>query len=192
MNDDGFYQMQDIPFETEADLRARGTARTPDILLSCPVGLRIRRKDGPIVQTSTTSTNCDEDGRSSSIGGNAKQGNRINNLREELRNINYHDDEYYEWKIVCWIDSKALYGDVETHAKSVLPQVETYVHRFGPGMVLYWFGHAPLSRLGDGHGDVVIWSGDLPDFFLMPTGEFHGRNGRIVIEDDSSDDENGT
>lgn len=29
----------DIPFETEAKLHARGTAKTPDILLSCPVGI---------------------------------------------------------------------------------------------------------------------------------------------------------
>mmetsp|Transcript_8608 Transcript_8608/g.18482 ORF Transcript_8608/g.18482 Transcript_8608/m.18482 type:complete len:400 (-) Transcript_8608:62-1261(-) len=187
----------DIPFETEADLRARGTARTPDILLSCPVGLRVRRKDAPIVQTSTTSAaeiaNIDKGTIiSSSVGENTKQEKKINNLREELRNINYHDDEFYEWKIICWIDSKALYGDIETHNNSVLPQVETYVHRFGPGMVLYWFGHAPLSRLGDGHGDVVIYGGDLPDFFLMPTGDFHGRNGKLSIEDDDGDDEVGT
>jgi hypothetical protein len=74
---------------------------------------------------------------------------------------------------------KALFGDVETHANSVLPQVETYVHRFGPGLVLYWFGHAPLSRLGDGHGDVAIVGGDLPDLFMLPTGALHGRGGKI-------------
>lgn len=162
-------------------------------MLSCPVGLRVRRKDASIVEITTTlaaeHTNSDKDTIiSSSTGSNINQEKKINNLREELRNINYHDDEYYEWKIICWIDSKALYGDIETHNNSVLPQVETYVHRFGPGMVLYWFGHAPLSRLGDGHGDVVIFGNDLPDFFLMPTGEFHGRNGKISIEDDDGDE----
>lgn len=89
------------------------------------------------------------------------------------------DDDDYEWKSICWIDSKALFGDVETHANSVLPQVETYVHRFGPGLVLYWFGHAPLSRLGDGHGDVAIVGGDLPNLFMLPTGALHGRGGKI-------------
>jgi len=74
---------------------------------------------------------------------------------------------------------KALFGDIETHTNNVLPQVEAYVHRFGPGLVLYWFGHAPLSRLGDGHGDVVIVGGDVPDVMMLPTGEVHGRGGRI-------------
>ena len=46
------------------------------------------------------------------------------------------------------------------------------VHRFGPGLVLYWFGHAPLSRLGDSHGDVMVVGGDLPEVFLLPTGEY--------------------
>ena len=74
------------------------------------------------------------------------------------------------------LDTKALFGDVETHTNSVLPQVESYVHRFGPGLVLYWFGHAPLSRLGDGRGDVSIAGGELPKGgFLLPTGEVHGR-----------------
>jgi len=72
---------------------------------------------------------------------------------------------------------KALFGDVDTHNNIVLPQVETYVHRFGPGLVLYWFGHAPLSRLGDGRGDVVIAGGGLPDEFLLPTGELYGQRG---------------
>ena len=93
------------------------------------------------------------------------------------RRVDTFNEEEYEWKIICWIDSKALFGDVDTHTNSVLPQVETYVHRYGPGLVLYWFGHAPLSRLGDGHGDVVIVGGDVPAWLLMPTGELRGRGG---------------
>ena len=140
-----------IPFETEEQLRKRGTAKTPDVLLSCPIGLKVRKKKSPHpIQQSPS---------------------RIPGMMPEK------EDEY-EWKIICWIDSKALFGDIETHTNSVLPQVETYVHRFGPGLVLYWFGHAPLSRLGDGHGDVVVVGGDLPDLFLMPTGEYRGQSGR--------------
>jgi len=132
-----------IPFETEAQLRIKGTARTPDILLSCPVGVKVptRRNE------------------------NKNKGSKNVVLSRE-NNIST-----YEWKIVCWIDSKALYGDVQTHNTSVLPQAETYVHRFGPGMVLYWFGHAPLERLGDGHGDVIVMGWNLPSSLMLPTGE---------------------
>lgn len=66
--------------------------------------------------------------------------------------------------------AKALFGDVETHTNNVLPQVETYVHRFGPGLVIYFFGHAPLRMLGNGHGDVVIMD-NIPNTMMMPTGE---------------------
>ena len=113
-----------IPFETETHLRQRGVSKTPDILLTCPIGVQI------------PSTK--------------------------------------EWKVICWIDSKALFGDIDTHTTSVLPQVESYVHRFGPGMVLYWFGHAPLNKLGTAKGDVVIWGWDLPETFMWPTGEIGG------------------
>lgn len=59
-----FISVTDIPFETEAQLRQRGTSRTPDILLSAPVGFEAPKKDG----------------------------------------------SGYEWKIVCWIDSKVRDG----------------------------------------------------------------------------------
>ena len=64
---------------------------------------------------------------------------------------------------------KGLFGDVHTHKDSVLPQAESYIHRFGPGLLLYWFGHAPM--LDDANGDLVIAGWTLPDEFLLPTGE---------------------
>jgi len=84
------------------------------------------------------------------------------------------DDQESVWKMVCWIDSKALFGDVNTHQTSVLPQAEAYVHRFGPGLVLYWFGHAPIERLGDGHGDVAVTGWSVPQVLMLPTGELIG------------------
>jgi len=71
---------------------------------------------------------------------------------------------------------QGLFGDEGTHKFSVLPQAEAYVHRFGPGMILYWFGHAPLSKLGDSNGDLVIQGWELPSKFLWPTGEFGYRS----------------
>jgi hypothetical protein len=38
-------------------------------------------------------------------------------------------------------------------------------------MVLYWFGHAPVERLGDAKGDLVIQGWDMPPEFLWPTGQ---------------------
>ena len=87
---------------------------------------------------------------------------------------NYNDEDEngdIEWKVICWIDSKGLFGDVFTHTTNVLPQVESYVHRFGPGLILYWFGHAPLSELNTAKGDVVIVGWDIPQTFMWPTGD---------------------
>eukprot|EP00934_Nitzschia_sp_Nitz4_P004059 Nitzschia sp. Nitz4//scaffold150_size53981//12331//13028//NITZ4_006672-RA/size53981-augustus-gene-0.33-mRNA-1//1//CDS//3329537056//4049//frame0 len=112
-----------IPFETESNLREKGSSKTPDIVLQIPIGVRVGS----------------------------------------------------EWRVVCWIDSKAMFGDSFSHNKQVLPQAESYVHRFGPGMILYWFGHAPLSMLRNAHNDIVIQSWELPDQFLWPTGELGSR-----------------
>jgi len=66
---------------------------------------------------------------------------------------------------------QAMFGDVGTHGAQVVPQAESYIHRFGPGLLIYWFGHAPLGRLDDAQGDIVIASWDVPDQFMLPTGE---------------------
>ena len=72
------------------------------------------------------------------------------------------------------ICKQALYGDIVTHRK-VHSQAKAYVHRFGPGMILYWFGHAPLSKLENAEGDLVIVGWRLPETILWPTGEVqHG------------------
>eukprot|EP00534_Pseudo-nitzschia_fraudulenta_P004946 CAMPEP_0201121594 /NCGR_PEP_ID=MMETSP0850-20130426/5449_1 /ASSEMBLY_ACC=CAM_ASM_000622 /TAXON_ID=183588 /ORGANISM="Pseudo-nitzschia fraudulenta, Strain WWA7" /LENGTH=214 /DNA_ID=CAMNT_0047388103 /DNA_START=261 /DNA_END=905 /DNA_ORIENTATION=+ len=109
-----------IPFESEAQLREKGSARTPDVVLSCPISVQVDS----------------------------------------------------EWHIVYWIDSKALYGDIDTH-RTVRLQAESYVHRFGPGMILYWFGHGPRSKLQNSNGDLVIVGWQLPETILWPTGEVH-------------------
>mmetsp|Transcript_36937 Transcript_36937/g.37241 ORF Transcript_36937/g.37241 Transcript_36937/m.37241 type:complete len:260 (-) Transcript_36937:731-1510(-) len=132
-----------IPFETEEQLRMRGTSKTPDILFSCPMGVKV-----PIQKNKHT----------------PQQGYQC---RESVD---------YEWKVVCWMDSKALFGDINTHHNDTLPQAEGYVHRFGPGLILYWFGHAPIEMLGDGHGDVVLVGWNVPRHFMFPTGDIvsHG------------------
>lgn len=43
-------------------------------------------------------------------------------------------------KPICWIDSKAKFGDEFTMTKDYTGSLSSYVGRFGPGMVIYWFG----------------------------------------------------
>lgn len=44
------------------------------------------------------------------------------------------------WRLVSWIDSKATFGDDRIHTRQYEEQYSTYVNRYGPGLVIYWFG----------------------------------------------------
>ncbi|XP_026494293.1 CDAN1-interacting nuclease 1 [Vanessa tameamea] len=43
--------------------------------------------------------------------------------------------------IVNWIESKALFGNEENHLGYMKDQLLCYWNRFGPGLVIYWFGY---------------------------------------------------
>jgi len=62
--------------------------------------------------------------------------------------------------IVHWIDSKAMYAGRDAHAEHHA-QFRSYVNRFGPGMVIYWFGHADSLPLDE---DVLVCD-DFPEAF---------------------------
>ncbi|GMH89642.1 hypothetical protein TrVE_jg9235 [Triparma verrucosa] len=54
---------------------------------------------------------------------------------------------------ILWLDSKAMYGSPEVHARN-LTQARGYVNRFGPGVIVYWFGHCV-----EGEEDVGVVDG---------------------------------
>ena len=67
--------------------------------------------------------------------------------------------------VVNWIDSKAMFGDPTTFETEHLPQLMGYVNRYGPGMVIYWFGFVDsLFQLTPTEPDVIV-VGSLPETF---------------------------
>nr|CAG4642666.1 EOG090X0A0V [Evadne anonyx] len=57
-------------------------------------------------------------------------------------------------QVINWIESKALFGDEEIHRGYLKDQLYSYWNRFGPGLVIYWFGY--VEELESLHQDRTI------------------------------------
>ena len=82
------------------------------------------------------------------------------------RSIKSKEDTADRHYIVNWIDSKAMFGDEKEHMK-YMKQYTSYRSRYGPGMVIYWFGY--VETIADYDEDIFVTS-DFPlkdDILLM-------------------------
>jgi len=64
-------------------------------------------------------------------------------------------------KVVNWIDSKACFCSEELYYNDGVKQFKQYVNRFGPGLVIYWFGYVEDIPFEEG----VLISDSFPEQF---------------------------
>ena len=62
----------------------------------------------------------------------------------------------YKNQTVYWIESKASFGDMDSHTKYVKDQLSSYKNRFGCGIVIYWFGYHEEILQYPENGDLII------------------------------------
>jgi len=67
----------------------------------------------------------------------------------------------YNGHVINWIESKALFGDEDHHAGYLRDQLWSYWNRYGPGMVIYWFGF--IEELDENRNKGIIVCDDFPE-----------------------------
>lgn len=69
----------------------------------------------------------------------------------------------FRGRVVNWIESKASFGDADSHAKYLKEQLCSYANRFGPGIVIYWFGYLDQIQHLKENINVVTVTDAFPD-----------------------------
>uniref|UniRef100_A0A182SAB3 CDAN1-interacting nuclease 1 n=1 Tax=Anopheles maculatus TaxID=74869 RepID=A0A182SAB3_9DIPT len=68
----------------------------------------------------------------------------------------------YRGQVINWIESKASFGDMDSHKRYVKDQLSSYGNRFGPGIVIYWFGYVESIAECPENGNYVIVTDGFP------------------------------
>jgi hypothetical protein len=66
-------------------------------------------------------------------------------------------------KIINWVESKASFGDPQNHQEYYEAQYKGYINRFGPGLVIYWFGF--VKDLIDKSSSILVMD-NFPSNFI--------------------------
>nr|XP_006811534.1 PREDICTED: uncharacterized protein C15orf41 homolog [Saccoglossus kowalevskii] len=92
-----------------------------------------------------------------------------NNHEDEMRSRGYDKTPdiklevpiAVDGQVVNWIESKASFGDEYSHNTYLKDQFWSYWNRFGPGMVIYWFGFIEELDIHRDRG--ILLKEDFPD-----------------------------
>ncbi|XP_065584533.1 CDAN1-interacting nuclease 1-like isoform X2 [Artemia franciscana] len=74
-------------------------------------------------------------------------------------------------RVINWIESKALFADEKLHQQYLKDQLWPYWNRFGPGMVIYWFGYELSIRKNTSSSNAarILVRHDFPEKCLVLT-----------------------
>jgi CDAN1-interacting nuclease 1 len=136
-----------LAFEAEDDLRAMGYPRTPDAKLTRPVVVRCPHAEAHaafVGRGAAASSPWPELGAPSAAAAASSCAPGSSSPSS------FHPHEH----LVCWIDSKASFGDPYGHGEENAAQLRAYSDLYGPGLVIYWHGFVEtLSTCITGGGE---------------------------------------